>query len=351
MAKRGMSQSILKIDTNAIYNNWQSLDKKSAKNVETAAVIKADAYGLSTKNIASYLAFKNVKTFFVAIAEEGIEARKAVGNDADIFVFSGQMENDAAIIKEYNLIPLLNSADQYHQFQINSPNQKFGIQLDTGMNRLCMEGIEFSSLDKNISNACLIMSHLACADEPNHSQNLKQLRTFHHLTDDLKIRKSLSATGGILLGPEYHFDLCRPGIGLYGGFPYDTALPVIKLSIPVIQSRTVFAGETVGYGGQWRAKTDTRVATISAGYADGLIRAIGNGQLLLYHGDVGCPLIGRVSMDLITVDITQLDDTPRSLDLINKIQTVDIIANAANTIGYEILTSLGARYAREYIKG
>ncbi|MDA8800284.1 alanine racemase, partial [Amylibacter sp.] len=151
--------------------------------------------------------------------------------------------------------------------------------------------------------------------------------------------------------PEYHFDLCRPGIGLYGGLPYDTALPVIKLSIPVIQSRTVFAGETVGYGGQWRAKTDTRVATISAGYADGLIRAIGNGQLLLYHGDVGCPLIGRVSMDLITVDITQLEDTPRSLDLINKIQTVDIIANAANTIGYEILTSLGARYAREYIKG
>lgn len=351
MAKRGMSQSILKIDTNAIYENWQNLDKKSSRNVETAAVIKANAYGLSTKNIASVLALKNIKTFFVAVAEEGIEARKAVGNDADIFVFSGQMQNDAAIIKEYNLIPMINSADQYHQFQINSPNQKFGIQLDTGMNRLGMEEVEFTSLDKNISNACLIMSHLACADEPDHLQNLKQLKTFHHLTDNLSIRRSLSATGGILLGPEYHFDLCRPGIGLYGGLPFEKSHPVVKLSIPIIQTRTVFAGETVGYGGQWLAKTDTKVATISAGYADGLLRAIGNGEILLYHGDVGCPLIGRVSMDLITVDITQLDDIPTSLDLINKIQTVDIVAKAAKTIGYEILTSLGSRYAREYING
>lgn len=351
MAKRGMSQSILKIDTNAIYENWQNLDKKSSRNVETAAVIKANAYGLSTKNIASVLALKNIKTFFVAVAEEGIEARKAVGNDADIFVFSGQMQNDAAIIKEYNLIPMINSADQYHQFQINSPNQKFGIQLDTGMNRLGMEEVEFTSLDKNISNACLIMSHLACADEPDHLQNLKQLKAFHHLTDNLNIRRSLSATGGILLGPEYHFDLCRPGIGLYGGLPFEKSHPVVKLSIPIIQTRTVFAGETVGYGGQWLAKTDTKVATISAGYADGLLRAIGNGEILLYHGDVGCPLIGRVSMDLITVDITQLDDIPTSLDLINKIQTVDIVAKAAKTIGYEILTSLGSRYAREYING
>ena len=351
MAKRGMSQSILKIDINAIYDNWQSLDKKSSKNVETAAVLKADAYGLSTKNIAPILAAKNIRTFFVAIAEEGIAVRKAVGNDADIFVFSGPMQSDAAIIKEYNLIPLINSAYQYHQFQLNSPNQIFGIQLDTGMNRLGMEEVEFTSLGKNISNACLIMSHLACADEPSHTQNLQQLKTFHHLTDDLNIRRSLSATGGILLGPDYHFDLCRPGIGLYGGLPFEHSKPVVKLSVPVIQSRRVLAGETVGYGGNWVAKTETQVATISAGYADGLIRAIGNGQILLYDGEIGCPLIGRVSMDLITVDITQLGYVPKTLDLINKVQTIDSIANAANTIGYEILTSLGARYNREYISG
>ena len=214
MAKRGMSQSILKINTKAIYENWQNLDKKSSKNVETAAVIKADAYGLSAKNIASNLTRKNVKTFFVAIAEEGIEIRKAVGNDPDIFIFSGLMPKDALILKEYNLIPLLNSADQYNQFQLTLSGQKFGIQLDTGMNRLGMEPSEFLSLDKNISNACLIMSHLACADEPSHKQNLQQLKTFHHLTDGLNIRRSLAATGGILLGAEYHFDLCRPGIAV-----------------------------------------------------------------------------------------------------------------------------------------
>ena len=351
MAKRGMSQSILKINTKAIYENWQNLDKKSSKNVETAAVIKADAYGLSAKNIASNLTRKNVKTFFVAIAEEGIEIRKAVGNDPDIFIFSGLMPKDALIFKEYNLIPLLNSADQYNQFQLTLSGQKFGIQLDTGMNRLGMEPSEFLSLDKNISNACLIMSHLACADEPSHKQNLQQLKTFHHLTDGLNIRRSLAATGGILLGAEYHFDLCRPGIGLYGGLPFAESKPVVKLSIPVIQSRTVLAGETVGYGGTWIAQKDTQVATISAGYADGLIRAIGNGKIFLYDGEVRCPLIARISMDLITVDISELNNTPETLDLINEIQTVDTVAHAAGTIGYEILTSLGQRYVREYISG
>ena len=344
-----MATATATIDLNAIRHNWQKLRSMSSK--DTGAVVKANAYGLGLKQVAKALYDEGARLFFVATAEEGAELRSSLGKTIEIYVFSGHMVGDTELIRNYNLIPLINSIEQLSRHSQLLKEKKFGVQLDTGMNRLGMEEVEFTSLGKNISNACLIMSHLACADEPSHTQNLQQLKTFHHLTDDLNIRRSLSATGGILLGPDYHFDLCRPGIGLYGGLPFEHSKPVVKLSIPVIQSRRVLAGETVGYGGNWVAKSETQVATISAGYADGLIRAIGNGQILLYDGEIGCPLIGRVSMDLITVDITQLGYIPKTLDLINKVQTIDTIAHAANTIGYEILTSLGARYNREYISG
>lgn len=346
-----MSQAILNINTDAIFHNWRTLDEKSADNVETAAVVKADGYGLDAGQISGLLSKKNVRTFFVAIAEEGIAVRKAVGNTPEIFVFSGLMPNDKSIFQKYNLIPLLNSSEQFIRYKIELPKSPFGIQLDTGMNRLGMEAEDFFPLREEASHASLIISHLACADEPANTQNIKQLKTFCELTDGLNVRRSLAATGGTLLGPDYHFDMCRPGIGLYGGTPFKQAEPVVKLSIPIIQSRKVLAGETVGYGGHWTAINDTQVATIAAGYADGLIRAIGNGSVCLYANNIACPLIGRVSMDLITVDISELDYVPNSLDLLNDIQTIDVLAEAAGTIGYEILTSLGARYVRKYIGG
>jgi len=346
-----MSQAILNVNTDAIFHNWRTLDEKSADNVETAAVVKADGYGLDAGQISGLLSKKNVRTFFVAIAEEGIAVRKAVGNTPEIFVFSGLMPNDKSIFQKYNLIPLLNSSEQFIRYKIELPKSPFGIQLDTGMNRLGMEAEDFFPLSEEASHASLIISHLACADEPANTQNIKQLKTFCELTDGLNVRRSLAATGGTLLGPDYHFDMCRPGIGLYGGTPFKQAEPVVKLSIPIIQSRKVLAGETVGYGGHWTAINDTQVATIAAGYADGLIRAIGNGSVYLYANNIACPLIGRVSMDLITVDISELDYVPNSLDLLNDIQTIDVLAEAAGTIGYEILTSLGARYVRKYIGG
>jgi alanine racemase len=317
-----MSQAILNINTDAIFHNWRTLDEKSADNVETAAVVKADGYGLDAGQISVLLSKKNVRTFFVAIAEEGIAVRKAVGNTPEIFVFSGLMPNDKSIFQKYNLIPLLNSSEQFIRYKIELPKSPFGIQLDTGMNRLGMEAEDFFPLREEASHASLIISHLACADEPANTQNIKQLKTFCELTDGLNVRRSLAATGGTLLGPDYHFDMCRPGIGLYGGTPFKQAEPVVKLSIPIIQSRKVLAGETVGYGGHWTAINDTQVATIAAGYADGLIRAIGNGSVYLYANNIACPLIGRVSMDLITVDISELDYVPNSLDLLNDIQTL-----------------------------
>jgi alanine racemase len=157
----------------------------------------------------------------------------------------------------------------------------------------------------------------------------------------------LSATGGILLGPQYHFDLTRPGIGLYGGSPFAEARAVAHISLPVIQTRIVEPGEAVGYGNSWTATEPVRLATVAAGYADGIHRALSRG-LTLYAGDVPCPVRGRVSMDLITVEITHLPEVPEALDLLNHVQTVDTLADIAGTIGYEILTSLGHRYQRRY---
>jgi alanine racemase len=163
----------------------------------------------------------------------------------------------------------------------------------------------------------------------------------------LDIPKSLSATGGILLGSDYHFDLTRPGVGLYGGLPFEQARAVAKLNIPIIQTREVDEGETVGYANTWRAPTPRRIATVSAGYADGIIRAMGD-KTVLYTGDVACPIVGRISMDLIGVDVTLLTQPVESLELLNDRQTIDVLAENAGTIGYEILTSLGGRYQRRY---
>ena len=192
------------------------------------------------------------------------------------------------------------------------------------------------------------MSHLACADEPDHPLNAAQLRAFVQMTQGVSAPRSLSATGGILLGPEYHFDLTRPGVGLYGGAPFGAAQPVVALSLPVVQLRDVAPGETVGYAASFTARRPTRIATVSAGYADGLIRYM-SGKAQLFAGAVACSLAGRVSMDLLTVDVTDLTEVPDHLDILCAHQGVDDLASVAGTIGYEILTSLGRRYGRRYL--
>jgi alanine racemase len=182
--------------------------------------------------------------------------------------------------------------------------------------------------------------------------NARQLRLFRELTEGVGARRSLAATGGILLGPEYHFDIVRPGVGVYGGLPFAEARPVVRLSLPVVQVRDVEPGEAVGYGGSWAASAPARIATLQGGYADGLIRAMGSaGRGKVWAGDVACPIVGRVSMDLITVDVTHLDEVPGWLDMLGPQQTVDDLADAAGTIGYEILTSLGRRYDRRFVGG
>jgi alanine racemase len=192
------------------------------------------------------------------------------------------------------------------------------------------------------------MSHLACADDPALPMNAQQLKRFETMTEGLPAPRSLAATGGVLMGPAYHFDLTRPGIGLYGGLPFIDARPVVQLDVPVIQVRDVAAGETVGYANAWTATEPSRIATISAGYADGLIRAMGP-KAVLHAGGTAVPVVGRVSMDLIGVDVTALPGDPDNLQMIGPHQSVDTVAGFSDTIGYEVLTSLGARYRRVYV--
>jgi alanine racemase len=168
------------------------------------------------------------------------------------------------------------------------------------------------------------------------------------MTDGTNVPRSLSATGGILLGPDYHFDVVRPGIGLYGAAPFTAGAPAVRLDLPVVQVRELQTGEVVGYGNSWQAARPSRVATLSAGYADGLPRTLSH-KAVFWHDNLPCPLIGRVSMDLITVDVTDLPEDPDYLTLIGPHQSVDDLATQAGTIGYEILTSLGPRYARRYL--
>ncbi len=344
-----MSTARLTINLHALAQNWQALDAKTE--VETAAVVKADAYGLGAEPVSWTLAEEGVKKFFVAVAEEGAVVREAVGPNALIGVFSGHMEGDTDLLRDHNLTPLINAPQQFQRHLEALPDHPFGIQLDSGMNRLGLEPADWAELrTKALSlKPAMVMSHLACSDQPDHPMNQQQLRTFKDMTDGIDVPRSLAATGGTLLGPEFHFDFCRPGIGLYGGMPFAEARPVVTVDLPVIQVRALEVGETVGYGNSWTARRPSRIATVAAGYADGLHRAVGGG-IDAFAGDQPCPVVGRISMDLITVDVTDLPNDPDRLRILNGHQTVDDLAEAAGTIGYEILTSMGNRYSRGYVE-
>ncbi|MEY3003889.1 MAG: hypothetical protein RLZZ491_1065 [Pseudomonadota bacterium] len=343
-----MGTGILTIDLDAIAANWRALAALSAG--QTGAVVKADAYGCGAGPVAQRLAREGARRFFVATAEEGAALRRTLGPGPEINIFSGHMAGDTALIGDHDLTPMLNSPEQVARHRSALPAQAYGVQLDSGMNRLGMEAPEWAALrpDLEAGPLRLVMSHLACADEPDHSMNRAQLRSFAELTAGMRTPRSLSATGGILLGPEYHFDLTRPGVGLYGGAPFAAARPVVSLSLPVVQLRDVAQGETVGYAASFTAQRPSKIATLSAGYADGLIRHMSN-TAMVFAGDVPCRLAGRVSMDLLTVDVTDLAQVPDQLEILGPHQGVDALADAAGTIGYEILTALGRRYTRRYL--
>jgi alanine racemase len=343
-----MATGRLSIDLSAVVANWQALS--SLARTEAAPVVKADAYGLGLAPVARALAKAGARRFFVAFAEEGQTLRRVLGPGPEILVLSGHMAGDSRTLAEYKLVPLLNSVDQLSRHLESLPDQPFGLQLDTGMNRLGLEWAEWSAVAEIAlaQKPVLIMSHLACADDADHPMNPYQLDLFRQMTDGMGIPRSLAATGGILLGPDYAFDLVRPGIGLYGGHPFEQARPVVRLDLPVIQIRDLQEGEVAGYGNAWQATRPSRLATLAAGYADGVFRGLTD-RLRLWHGDIPVPAVGRVSMDLVIADVTDLSEEPETLSLLGPHQGVDQLAAAAGTIGYEVLTALGPRYARQHV--
>lgn len=350
-------RSVLTIDLGAIAANWRALDAMTA--CETAAVVKADGYGLDAAKVAPALAKAGAQTFFVALAEEAIPVRKALGSGPRIFVFSGLMANDVSLCLEHDLIPLLNSPRQAEEAAraARGSREKFkvGLQIDSGMNRLgfCESDDLGAFLASDIAQGLdiqLVMSHLACADEPASEWNARQLASFR-ARKPVGIPASLGATGGVLLGKEYHFDLTRPGVGLYGGLPFAGAQQVVSVEVPIIQRNAVKQGEIVGYDAIFVAPRDMTTVTIAAGYADGLIRAMG-GKFSGFIKGQRVEAVGRVSMDLITLDVSHIPEGAFGtgmVELLGPNQTVDKLAKAAETIGYEILTSLGSRYQRKYI--
>ncbi len=346
-----MSTATLTIDLNAITANWSALS--SMGRAEAGAVVKADAYGLGATRVGRALAKAGARTFFVAVAEEGATLRESLGPGPVIYVMSGHMAGDADMLGDMGLTPILNSLDQMIRHLEALPGHDFGLQLDTGMNRLGMEPTEWAAV-RDIAlaqNPRLIISHLAAADVRDSDLNRQQLARFREMTAGLDCPLSLANTGGIVLDRAFHFDVTRPGIGLYGGLPFEDAQPVVSLDIPVIQCRDVAPGEVVGYGGAWTAERPSRIATIGAGYADGLFRALGGQQTAVWAEDVRCPFAGRVSMDMIGIDVTDAPSDPKTVSLLGRHQGVDGLAECAGTISYEILTALGARYARRYLGG
>ena len=366
----------LTINLDALAANYRELAKRSG-GARTAAVVKADAYGLGVEHVAPALKQAGCDTFFVALPQEGMVLRR-IAPEAKIFVIAGVTGVPAAsACAEARLIPVLNSIDDislWADFRKRS-GRPCAIHVDTGMNRLGLsvgEAIafaKFNELNRRVM-PILLMSHLACADERDHPLNEDQLESFQTLRAAFgDMESSLANSAGIFLGVGYHFDMTRPGISLYGGAPIigekNPMLPVVTAEARILRIREVKAGQTISYGATVTVERDSRIAVAGIGYADGFHRAgSGNGVPLRNVRTEGgrgwiagqrVPVLGCITMDLTMFDITGLKE--RSVDVGDRIELfgsnigIDEAARAAGTVSYEMLTSLGNRYLRRYVGG
>jgi alanine racemase len=354
--------AVLEIDLAAIVGNWRRLAAELKPGTECAAVVKADAYGLGVARVAPRLAAAGCTLFFVATIDEGLALRRFLPG-AEIAVFDGLFPGTAREFRDARLIPVLNDLDQIALWRKSEATRALPamIHIDTGMSRLGLSPAELRRLAEApdlLAGLTLraIISHLACADEAAHPMNAQQLTLFRLTLADLpRAPASLAASSGVFLGSDYHFDIVRPGAALYGINPTprdpNRMAQVIRLKGRIVQVRDVDSGITVGYGAAHRMERAGRIATVAVGYADGWLRSAS------HRGTAGIagqrvPVIGRISMDLMTLDVTGIDPALARagafVDLIDETHGVDEIAATAGTIGYEILTSLGARYHRIY---
>ena len=358
--------TLLEIDLKALSKNYKNINNKLDKNVHCAATVKANAYGIGDKPVIKNLIKDGCKIFFVAHFSEAARLRN-YSKSIKIFCYHGINHKNFKEFMKFNIIPVTNTLQQVLMIDsLNKQkkfNKKIAIHFDTGMSRLGLDKKETKWLIDNkskISNIKieLIMSHLACADQPKNPMNEKQLQKFNLIRKEFKKSKaSLANSAGIFLNKKYHFDLVRPGIALYGGNPFinkDIKLHnVIKLKAKVIQIRQIQKNDTVGYGATFKAKKDMLIGTIAIGYADGINRKFSNNMYVSLN-NINLKVLGRISMDLITIDMSHFPELLNSkkiiyVDVINKLNNINNISKNINTISYEILTSLGNRYKRKYI--
>ncbi len=344
---------LLTVSLDAIAENWRQLrahHKKSA----CAAVVKADAYGLGMVPVARRLAAEGCGTFFVATLAEAITLRAAI-SDPQIYVFEGYLDGEEKAYAEHRLRPVLNTHAQFERARQHEILPFCALHIDTGMGRLGLNVEEAHSATG--APVALLMTHLACASDPAHPLNGEQLRLFEAARTHFSgVPCSVANSSGIFLGPEYHYDLGRPGCSLYGITP-NPELPnpmrqVAELTAPILQIRAAERDQSVGYGASVSVKKGARILTAGIGYADGLHRIASNSEIKVYIGEHTLPLLGRVSMDLTCWDASDvsLQTLEKScfVSLINARQPVDRVAEICHTIGYEIFTRLGNRVQREY---
>lgn len=359
--------AILTVDLAAISANWRGLrdaGRAAGHPVECAAVLKADAYGTGATVVGPRLARDGCRHFFVAHIDEGI-ALRAVLPDLPIYVLNGLLAGTEPDFVEHGLTPVLNHLGQLNAWRAAA--QRFNraldavIHIDTGMHRLGF-GPEESQVLVNERGRlrglrlALLMSHLVISEEPGNPINGEQLSRFRSFVRAMPgAPASLANSSGIFLGPDYHFDLLRPGAALYGINPRpgepNPMLTTVRLDARILQTRVIDALQTVGYGAAWRSARPSRVATIALGYADGFFRNLINRAHVHLAGH-RVPVIGRISMDLVTIDVTDVpeaDCQPGAVvEVLGDHTTTDDLADHARTNAYEIMTALGRRYARFY---
>ena len=364
----------LTVDLTALTENWKDMARRSGK-ARAAAVVKADAYGTGIEDAGEALFMAGARDFFVATVDEGVTLRP-YAPDARIFVLAGVWPGTERRLFENDLVPVISSEEQlafWMAVLAEYGDYPCALNVDTGFNRLGLSMDEAIALADDVSRPAsfapvLVMSHLACSDDHSSEMNKQQLESFRRVSAAYEgIESSLAASGGIFLGSDYHFDLTRPGIAVYGGEAVNGVAnpmrPVVTAEARIIQVRTAKAGNTVGYGRAMRLTRDSRLAVVSAGYADGYLRSQSSGGVPLRQvvpqGGQGflagrkVPVAGRITMDLTIFDVTDLPENAvlagDYVELFGKNVLVDDVARSAGTIGYEILTSIGLRHERRYL--
>jgi alanine racemase len=359
-----LAGALLSIDLAALQANYRLLARKSGK-AAAAAAIKGDAYGLGVKPVAKALSTAGCRSFYVARPEEGATLR-AILPQAIITVLDGLYDGEAAFYRKHRLIPALTTLAQINDWAKHGRGEPCALHVDTGINRAGLQAQDWLAFTGNDTllrklNIRMLMSHLACGDDHNNPMNQQQLDRFKAIRNGVPhFAASLSNSPGIFLGRPYHFDETRPGIGLYGGNPTpyqkNPMKAVATLEARILQIRTIQTGDTVGYSATWKANRPSRIAIIATGYADGVARKLSSqqpgGPAQVYLGGQRCAIVGRVSMDMMTIDVTDVAERKLAkathAELFGKHISVDEAAGWAGTISYELLTHLGKRYARVY---